>query len=141
MISINFTLFVQIAHFLLLVWLTNRLLIRPVLRHLAEKDAELAARRSKVDDLLTEAADRQRAYREQIREAHVQANAEREKMLAEAQAEANALREQSLDEGKSVIEKVRSEIQASLDEVRQALRADEDVLAERLAQAYLGRKS
>ncbi len=141
MISINFTLFVQIAHFLLLVWITNRLLIKPVLRHLAERDKELAERRASVDGLLAEAEERQRAYQDHLREARQRANIEREKMLAEARAEANQLRERSSEEARKVMERIRKEIAASLEEARAALAAREEAMAETLAEAYLGRKS
>lgn len=141
MISINFTLFVQIAHFLLLVWIMNRLLIKPVMAHINQRDEDLANRRQAAASLVDEAKDREEAYLDQMKTARIEAGKERDKMLYEASAEAHELREKSTEEGRKIIEKVREEVAASMEELRASLTAGEDQMAEELAASYLGRKS
>ncbi|MBW2617493.1 MAG: hypothetical protein JRC92_01285 [Deltaproteobacteria bacterium] len=139
MISINFTLFVQIAHFLVLVWIMNRILIRPVVRHLEEKEKILNERQANITSLEEEARDRDQSYRERLAEAYRAANAERDKMLTQARAEASQRAEKAGVEAKGLIERIRQEITSSLAESRQSLEAQKDVLAEQLAAAYAGR--
>jgi len=139
LISINFTLFVQIAHFLVLVWIMNRILIRPMVRHLEEKERILNERQANITRLEEEARDRDQSYRERLAEAYRTANAERENMLTQARAEAKQRAEKAGSEAKGIIERIRQEITSSLAESRQALEAQKDALAEQLAAAYVGR--
>ena len=139
MISINFTLFVQIAHFLVLAWIMNRILIRPMVRHLEEKERILAERRANIDRLEEEARDRDQSYRDRLAEAYRAANAKRDDMLAQARAEASQRAEKAGVEAKGLIERIRQEVASSLTESRQTLEPQKDVLAEQLAAAYGGR--
>lgn len=141
MISINFTLVLQVVHFLILVWIMNRLLIRPVLNHLAERDKEITSRKAFIDGLKDQAADRQAAYQARLNEATEAAALERDKLTAEANAEAMELREKATLEARAALDKVRAEIQAAVDDVRERLVAEEDAMAEHLAVTVLGRKA
>lgn len=141
MISINFTLFIQIAHFLLLVWIMNRFLIKPVLAHIKERDQELDSKRQAAKSAVDEAKDREQAYLDHMKQARVEAGKERDKLLSAAAAEAAQLRDASAEEGRKMLDKVRSEIAASMDDLRASLANGEDDMAEDLAAAYLGRKS
>jgi len=141
LISINFTLFVQIAHFLLLVWILNRILIRPMVKHLAAKEETLGQRRQEVDRLTGTAASRQQDYESRLKEIHSQASQEREEMLNQARHEAQRLRRESGREAKAFLEKARAEVAASVAEIRESLLAREDDLAEELSRVFLGRKA
>jgi len=139
LISINFTLFVQIAHFLVLVWIMNRILIRPVVRHLEEKERILNERRVNITRIEEEARDRDQSYRDRLAEAYRTATAERENMLAQARTEAKQRAGKAGSEAKGIIERIRQEIASSLAESRQTLETQKDALAEQLAAAYAGR--
>ncbi len=141
MININFTLFVQIAHFLVLVWILNRLLIRPILAHLGEKTQEFEARRAAVEEIKSETASREQAYKTRLRTIYARATEERSQFEAEAGAEANQIRERALVEAKEIVERSRSEIEASKIQAREVLIASQDALAEEVAAAILGRKA
>ena len=139
MISINFTLFVQIAHFLVLVWIMNRILIRPMVRHLEEKERVLEERRANIARIEEEALARDQSYRDRLAEAYRAANAERESVLAQARAEASQRAKKAGAEAKRMIERIRQEITSSLAESRQVLEAQKDALADQLAAVYTGR--
>lgn len=141
MISINFTLFAQIIHFLVLVWIFNRLLIRPVMRNIRANKADLAARQESVEGLLKESADRESAYLERLRQARTETMAERDKLLQQARDEARQLRRKAVKESASFMAKVRADLEASLTEIRQTLKAGEDSLVRQLTEAVLGRKT
>lgn len=141
MISINFTLIAQIIHFLVLVWIFNRLLIRPILKNIRANQADLAGRQESIDGLLQEATDREAAYRERLREARAETMAERDKLLEQAREESDQLRKKAMAESASFMAKVRQDLEASLAEVRETLKSGEEALAHQLTEAVLRRKA
>ena len=141
MISINFTLFVQILNFLILVWLFNRLFIRPISANIEAKKQDLAQRQDAVDRLKGEAADRESAYQEKLKTVRQVAAEKREELLGQARAEAERLRRKATDEASEVLTQVREEIRSSVGQTRKALREKEETMAALLAEAVLGRKA
>ena len=141
MISINFTLFVQILNFLVLVWVFNRIFIRPIIRNLEAKERDLADRKGAVEVLQSEASDREAAYQEKLRSVRSAATAKREELHSRAAKEAKRLRGEAAEEAAGVMAKVRTEIENSVEETRRALREKEEALATQLTEAVLGRKA
>ena len=86
------TLALQAVNFLILVWLLQRFLYRPVLRVLARRKAEAEKVLSQAADARKEADESRRAY--EAKEAGVAA--EREAMLKEARTEVEAARNEAL---------------------------------------------
>jgi F-type H+-transporting ATPase subunit b len=141
LISINFTLFVQILNFLVLVWLFNRLFIRPILANVEAKKQDLVQRQDAVAHLKDEASDRESAYQEKLKRVRLAAAEKRDAMLGEAKAEAEKLRRKASQEASEVMSRVRMEIGASVEETRRALREKEETMAAQLTEAVLGRKA
>lgn len=141
MISINFTLFVQILNFLVLVWLFNRLFIRPTVANIEARKQDLVQRQDAVDRLQGETADRELAYQEKLKTVRQAAAEKRDAMMGEAKAEADKLRRKASQEAAEVMSRVRSEIVASVEDTRQALREKEEMMATQLTEAVLGRKA
>ncbi len=141
MISINFTLFAQILNFLFLVWVFNKLLIRPILKNLAVKEQVLNDRQNSVERLRDEAADREKAYRDKLKEVRRVATAKREELMARAKEEAGRLRRLASEEAAEVMNKVRIEVDNSVKESRKALKEQEEALARQLTEAVLGRSA
>ena len=141
MISINFTLFAQVLNFLVLVWIFNRLFIKPIMANIEAKKQDLAARQGEVDNLLEESADRELAYQTKLKRVRQTASAKREELLSEAKAEAEKLRRKAGEEASEVMAKVRSEIKSSVEDTRRSLREKEEAMAAQLTEAVLGRKA
>ncbi len=141
MISINFTLFVQILNFLVLVWVFNRIFIRPIMRNMEAKEQALADRQGAVELLRDETADRETAYQEKLKSVRSVAMAKREELQSQAAAEAKRLRGEAAKEAAGVMARVRSEIESSVEVTRKALKEKEEVLAGQLTEAVLGRKA
>ena len=57
MLQLNSTLFLQIINFLLLMWILNRLLFRPFLKMVEEREAKTLGARTQAGDLTVEAED------------------------------------------------------------------------------------
>ena len=141
MISINFTLFVQILNFLVLVWVFNRIFIRPIMRNITAREKELVARQGSVDLLRDETVNREAAYKDKLKSVRQTAAAKRDKLQGEAKTEADRVRRTAAEKAAGVMTKVRSEIEGSVEETRKALREKEEALATQLTEAVLGRKA
>jgi len=98
-----FTVGAQIVNFLILIWLLKRLLYKPILRAIDEREKRVAAQLAEAEARKTEAEkeragfqsrneefDRQR--QDLLREASAQANIQRDRLLEAARTEAVALR-------------------------------------------------
>ena len=103
-----FTVFAQAVNFLILVWLLQRFLYRPILRaiderekgiatQLAQAEAKVAEAQKQRDDFQhkNEAFDQERAAL--LKKAADEAKAERERLVGEAQKDADALRAKRQD--------------------------------------------
>ena len=140
MISINATLIVQIINLLVLIWILNRLMYRPIKRIVAERQA-------KVDEGLKQAVEIQGAsqeaeanylqdrskgrtqVREQLEDQRRQTDAKVKEILKEAQ-------EQAKDQQAKMLQNVEQQIQ----EARGDIKAEAEKVALSLAQTVLGRE-
>ena len=110
------TFALQAANFLILVWLLQRFLFKPV-------KAIVARRKEEISHALTEAsAEKESAerLRQEIEAARSQIGAERQKMIDEARAQLSAERQRVVEEARSEAAKVRDQAVKRLDEERAA---------------------
>ena len=110
------TFALQAANFLILVWLLQRFLFKPV-------KAIVAQRKEEISRVLTEAsAEKESAERlkQEIEATRSQIVAERQKMMDAAQAQLSAERQKIIEEARSEAEKIRAQALKQLDEERAA---------------------
>ena len=110
------TFALQAANFLILVWLLQRFLFKPV-------KAIVARRKEEISRVLTEAsAEKESAERlkQEIEAKRSQIVAERQKMIDEARAQLSAERQKIIEEARSEAEKIRDQALKRLDEERAA---------------------
>lgn len=140
MISINATLIVQIINLLVLIWILNRLMYRPIKRIAAERQA-------KVDEGLQQAAQiadasqkAEAAYlqdrtqgrghvRDQLDDQRRQADTKVKEILKEAQ-----------DQAKGQQAKMLQNVEQQLQEARGDIKTEAEKVARSMAQTVLGRE-
>lgn len=139
MIELDWTLFVQIVNFLVLVYLLNLVLFRPIRKTLRDRQARLRAFEA---DLASLADSRQGLLGEvdaKLTEARREALGLRERLRQEgSQAEAS-LMEQVKREVEEEWTRVEAKIKADVEQARQALKAQAQEFALALASKILGR--
>jgi len=98
MIEVNWTFFLQLANFLVLVYLLNRFLFKPIMENVEKRDEKLKAL-SEETAILNEKADKllenyeksleetKKMTHEMLHKARQDANAEQEKIIGKARAE------------------------------------------------------
>ena len=110
------TFALQAANFLILIWLLQRFLFKPVKAIVAQRKAEISR-------LLTEAAaEREGAehLKQEIEAKRSQLDAERQKIIDEERAQLSAERQKIIEEARSEGETVRNQALKRLDEERTA---------------------
>jgi F-type H+-transporting ATPase subunit b len=110
------TFALQAANFLILVWLLQRFLFKPV-------KAIVARRKEEISHVLAEAAaEKEGAERlkQELEGKRSQIDAERQKMLDEGRAQLSAERQKMLEEASGEGEKIRDQASKRLDEERAA---------------------
>lgn len=139
MITINFTLLVQLANFLILLVVLNFLLFKPVLRVLDERE-RLVKESTEIKERLTTLADEGVArYEKQLMDAKQQAmgirTSVRSEVMAEFRNQVLVAKESSLQE----LDEARKKITAEAESTRKVLLDDAKVIAQEIAGKLMGR--
>ena len=107
-----FTLGAQIVNFLILVFLLNRFLFRPILRVMNERQSEIARRYKEADE--EKAAARHEAG--QLREEREQLEARRDEMMEEVHQEVEQRRKEEIRAVREEVDELRSRWKRGLQE-------------------------
>lgn len=140
MIELDWTLFVQIVNFLVLVYLLNLVLFRPIRKTLRDRQTRLRAYES---DLASLADSRQGLLGEvdaKLTEARREALGLRERLRQEGSQVEASLLEQVKREVEEEWTRVEAKIKADVEQARKALQAQAQDFALALATKILGRK-
>lgn len=139
MITINFTLLVQLANFLILLVVLNFLLFKPILRVLDERE-RLVRESTEIKERLTALADEGVAsYEKQLLDGKQQAMGIRTNVRSEIMAE---FRKQVLDaKGSSLqeMDNARTKIATEAENTRNILLNEAEILAGEIAGKLMGR--
>ena len=115
-----FTFTAQIINFLVLLALLKRFLYGPILKAIAEREAEIRSRFEEVDEERTTAEAARHDYENRTEElAHA-----KQQLLADAADDVDRWRTERLDEAKEEVETSRADWFGALDRERSQLRAD-----------------
>ncbi|MBW1936586.1 MAG: hypothetical protein JRI84_13735 [Deltaproteobacteria bacterium] len=140
MIALDWTLFVQIFNFLLLVYLLNLVLYRPLRQGLKSRQETMASFEGEISQLATEEQNTLARVQENLTEARRQGLSQREALRQEgAQAEASLL-EKVKQEVEAEWAKVEKKIQQDMAKARKALQAQAQEFAQALAAKIIGRE-
>ncbi len=115
MITIDFTLLLQIVNMAVLMFLLNRVLYRPVRRVLRERAEKLKGMQDEILDFEVKAGQQQKKVDEKMAEASGKAKAALDSARAEAQ-----------EAGAEKLSAIKAEAEAGKDEKLLALKADVD---------------
>jgi F-type H+-transporting ATPase subunit b len=140
MIDINWTLFAQIINFLLLVFLLNVVLFRPIRNALRDRQAKLLAQEAEINVLTDQGRSLEDEIKEELAAARRAGAGARETLKQEgAQAEATLLEEvkRQVEVEWATVEK---KIKADMAKARKSLQTQTQSFAQLLATKILGRE-
>jgi F-type H+-transporting ATPase subunit b len=140
MIEINLTIVIQVLQFLLLVFVLNRLLFRPISQVMAERQAKITGWEEKTRGLQETARLRLENYENQLQEGKAQAQERQEQLIKELkQQEEENLRAVS-EEATQLVASTHEAIEEETERLRGELRQQAAELSKMLAEKVLGRK-
>jgi F-type H+-transporting ATPase subunit b len=138
-IDINYSLFIQIANFLLLILILNYLLYRPILRIIEKRESYL---RSSEDEIrnIQETVDRKAAeYEDSLRIAKKQALEQKNEITRVGAEDGKAIIDAVRNELPGIMEEFQKNINSEVDKARHILQTQSKAISLEIAEKVLGR--
>ena len=140
MIELNWTFFVQIVNFLVLMFILNRLLYKPVLKVLDERDERIVGGQQKAKQLTEDRDALFQEYEQKLYAAKVDAITTKNIARNQAVEEANIIIDQAKKKADGLIHEMQLEMSREMERVKKELKPELGIMAATIAQQILGRK-
>jgi len=140
LVDIDGTVFVQFGLFLLLLIVLNKLVFRPYLALLRERDENIDGARTEAQKMNDRAGTDLDSYEDQVMKARKEAATVRAELREEGEKTAAELLAEARNQSEAKITAARDKIHKSADAARLALRTRADGIAKEIATKLLGRE-
>lgn len=140
MIELNWTFFVQIFNFLLLMVILNKILYKPILKVLDERDARIVGGQERAKKLLEESQGILKNYNDKLYGAKIDAMTVKNSSRKQAVGQANVIIEEARRSAETIVLDVQKEMAEEIARVKKELEPEVGVMAGTIAQQILGRK-
>lgn len=140
MIELDYTVVIQVVAFLILWFLLSRLLFRPFLALLEERERRTEGVKAETSSLVDEGERLRAEYERGIKSAWDEANAVKEAILAEGRQAREQLLAHAREETARLIETVRAEIFREMQKGRELAAREAEGIALQMEEKILGRK-
>ena len=139
MVDINWTVFIQMANFLALIFILNVLLYKPILRILERRQAIYDSTEAEIKGLQETIDKKMAEYEAKIQAAKTEAMNQRAGIQKEGAEKGKVI----IDAAKADIQKMMDEFQAAMgkeiDSARAVLRSQSEAISRQIAEKVLGR--
>jgi F-type H+-transporting ATPase subunit b len=139
MVSVDVSLFVQIVNFLVLIWVLNLVLYKPIRNILIQRKEKVLALQQGAATSLEEAKAREAAFEQGIKAARAKGLKEKESFLQEAGEEEKRIVGEINAKAQAELAAVREKISKDAEAVRVALQGEVEEYAKAIGQKILGR--
>jgi F-type H+-transporting ATPase subunit b len=140
LIELNVTLFIQVFNFFLLIFLLNKLLYKPVLKILAEREERVAGGQEQAKKLVEQGQEIFGNYNQKLHAAKLDAIAVKNATRNQAVDQANTIIEGARKKAEVVVSDVQKEMAEEIARVKKELEPELGIMASTIAQQILGRK-
>jgi len=140
MIEINLTIVIQVLQFLILMFILNRLLFKPISQVMAERKAKINAWEEKTQKLQESARVKLEKYENQLREERAQAQERQEQLTKELKKKEEENLRTVSEEAAGLVASAQRAIVEETERLRLELRQQAVELSQILAEKVLGRK-
>jgi F-type H+-transporting ATPase subunit b len=140
MITIDYSVWLQIASFLVFWFLLNKLLFKPYLGILEEREHKTEGTRAEAAQLAEEANRLKAEYEKAIAEATAEAQAIKETIRIEAARARDQILNQAREEAAGRLQVARDTLQRELQRSRAQAAREAETIARQMAEKILGRK-
>jgi F-type H+-transporting ATPase subunit b len=139
MVSVDGSIVLQIANFLLLIWILNMVLYKPIRKILLERKEKMVGMQSDIDGSAQQVKSKEDAYADGVRQVRVAGQKEKEMMMQAAADEEKAIIGKINETAQAELKDVREKITQEMGTVKAALENEIDAFADAIGQKILGR--
>ncbi len=139
MVSVDGSIVLQIANFLLLIWILNMVLYKPIRKILLERKEKMVGMQSDIDGSAQQVQSKEDAYADGVRQARAAGQKEKETLMQAAAEEEKAIIGKINESAQAELKDVREKITQEMGTVKAALEKEIDAFANAIGQKILGR--
>jgi F-type H+-transporting ATPase subunit b len=140
LIELNWTFFVQVLNFLVLMFILNKILYKPILKVLDERDERIVGGREKAKELISESDTILSSYNGKLQVAKIEALGTKNTARKEATDQANVIIAEARGKAEGIISQVQQDMAREIERVKKELEPEVGIMAATIAQQILGRK-
>jgi F-type H+-transporting ATPase subunit b len=139
MVNVDVSLFIQIVNFIVLIWVLNLVLYKPIRKILIQRKEKVLALQQGAETSLEEARAREAAFDQGIKAARARGLKEKDSFLQEAGEEEKRIVGEINAKAQAELASVREKISSDAEAVRAALQGEVEGFAKAIGQKILGR--
>jgi len=139
MISVDFTLFIQMANFILLIFVLNAILYKPIRKILIERKRKIHGYEEGIETLQRDASESEQGFQAKISEARQQGVQEKEALKQTGQEEEKRLIDEINQKAQAELEAVGVQIAKDAEDARRGLEKEIGTFSGTIAEKILGR--
>jgi F-type H+-transporting ATPase subunit b len=140
MVEINLTIIIQVVQFLILVYILNRILFKPISQTMDERHSKIVAWEEKTRTLQERARTKIASYERELEEARGKAQKEQEQMSIELSRQEEERLQALFDEALQMVASTKQAVKEETARLRQELRQQAQEVSQMVAEKVLGRK-
>lgn len=140
MIELNWTILVQMINFLVLMFVLNQILYKPILKIIAERDKKVSEGKLQVKELAEKGAGMVALYNDKLQTARIEAMTAKAAARKQSVAQVNAIIEEARQNAEQAILQVRRQVTDEIAAAKRELEPELASMASTIAEQVLGRK-
>jgi F-type H+-transporting ATPase subunit b len=138
-VSLDYSLGIQIINFLLLIWILNVLLYKPILGMIEKRKQRFAESEAEVKRLQQTVEEKMAAYEEKLRRAKAAALDEKNEIVRQGSEEAKAIIDAVRGQIPGMMEEFQKRMEGEIGSAKQVLAQQAQGLSVEIAEKVLGR--
>ena len=139
MVSVDGSIALQIVNFLVLIWILNLVLYKPIRKILLDRKEKVTGLQSDIDGSAQQVQSIEDAYADGVRQARAAGQKEKEALMQAAAEEEKAIIGKINEAAQAELKVVKEKITQEMGTVKSALEEEIDVFADAIGQKILGR--
>ena len=140
MVEINLTIVLQVVQFLILVFILNRILFRPISQAIEERDGKIAAWEEKTRTLQETVRTKIESYEKELAKVKAKTQEEQEQISDELKEKEEEKVRAVFEEAAQMVASTRQALQEETQRLRQELGQQAEEMARMMTEKVLGRK-
>lgn len=140
LLSVNYTVLIQIVIFIIAIFILNKLVFKPFLNLVDRRDKLTRGAIEEAHELEEKVKSIIEEYDAKLKEARDVAAEERNKLIAEGQAVSSEIIGKAREESSSLLHEAKIKLEADTKQIKEKIKGDIDGLAQDIASKVLGKE-